>query len=1317
MQRPLLLSVDEVQEQQYNGHPRGPGGDATHGIQGDRVNITEVQSPSSIDYEPPAEESDEEGYSTDDEMQYCDCIVSVLAKSLPGTPGRKGVIPYSSIYEDQDATRRRGYWLPGTPVNAKIIKAEKNQESGIHFINKILYTIQLQHGPFKWSLVRTYRDFSVLNNRLRAHRAAERIRAPLHRVQKRMDEMFESVGLDLMQNHKEDCPYYRKQSKRERRENQTKFLKRTADAFESNNDEAPIASIDTTSPLEEEQRHKVERAVQSGILEDEPSPGESTAKKRKVRTRKRHQLPHFPLIPDSMVSNLEQRREQLESWLQMLLHIPINRNHHETAEFLEISRFSFVNDLGSKHNEGLAKKRPGGALVFYGWKQCCVKWVLPWSKRWLMVRDTFVAYMNPSSEKLRLVMLIDQAFKIAVGGKEADGMANGLIIYNSQHELHLKCRRLEDTLNWKRSIEEVMQGPGKIFTDPHRYASSFPVRDESFGKWYVDAKDFMEQASDMMELAKEEIFIADWWLSPEIYMKRPSLHGSKWRLDEILKRKAEQGIKIFILLYKEMEMALGLNSIYTKRKLQELHPNIKKLIVIDQLIAFVGGIDLCFGRWDDTRHLLTDLGSVHFDAQHNIIAQQTGENFVSAGLRALVKAPLTLGPLGLEEHEEVTPRGVMGPGGDAPGSSTSPKAADTGDVVEMTRKMADTKIESKEGTPLKQMDKDKAGVVLRVWKKEPQAKDRTLRVSTNESGDEKMTAIEEDRGRKIKRTNIRRSTSSQYRAPPLDLIVKGPAPSSVLSNAVEHGMDVRTAVEKYKNYVESGKFAEEKHRASTPPGREKKPNRISRVVSNWRGNRAKRRWKQILDQDDVVGEYELDWLRLKDLSKEVEDELDGGVKLWIGKDYVNFIVKDFVEIDLPYNDFIDRGLTPRMPWHDIHSVTFGHSARDVARHFIQRWNATKTEKLKDDDSYPYLMPKTYDNLRVPRVFKNIAEPVQSQVLRSLSNWSSLINKTEDSIQQAYVSLIANSKHYIYIENQFFVSMSGGVEVHNEICRVLVERIVRAHQDNENFRVYLLLPLMPGFEGDVGAPGGSSLQAVLHWTYRSLSRGEHSLMETLKKRGVEDPTKYISINSLRTWDLLTGRLVTELIYIHCKLMIVDDEHVIIGSANINDRSQAGNRDSEVCMIYSDTVKERSIMNGKPYTAGKFAKSLRLALMKEHLGLLPNCRRPSKFDYEVTCEDPVTPSFYVDIWQQVAKKNTRIYEEVFRAYPTDLVESFEEYAKWKSVMTQAEYAPQEAEAKLRDVKGVLVDFPLNFLKQADLAPAITSREGIVGSSVFT
>jgi len=36
----------------------------------------------------------------------------------------------------------------------------------------------------------------------------------------------------------------------------------------------------------------------------------------------------------------------------------------------------------------------------------------------------------------------------------------------------------------------------------------------------------------------------------------------------------------------------------------------EKLVIVDQMYAFVGGIDLCYGRWDDHKHRLTDLGSV-----------------------------------------------------------------------------------------------------------------------------------------------------------------------------------------------------------------------------------------------------------------------------------------------------------------------------------------------------------------------------------------------------------------------------------------------------------------------------------------------------------------------------------------------------------------------------------------------------------------------------------------------------------------------------------------------------------------------------------
>lgn len=82
---------------------------------------------------------------------------------------------------------------------------------------------------------------------------------------------------------------------------------------------------------------------------------------------------------------------------------------------------------------------------------------------------------------------------------------------------------------------------------------------------------------------------------------------------------------------------------------------------------------------------------------------------------------------------------------------------------------------------------------------------------------------------------------------------------------------------------------------------------------------------------------------------------------------------------------------------------------------------------------------------------------------------------------------------------------------------------------------------------------------------NFNRGPDSLFERLKAEGVEDPGKYITVHGLRTWSELHGDLVTELIYVHSKLLIADDNLVICGSANINDRSMLGKRDSEVALI--------------------------------------------------------------------------------------------------------------------------------------------------------
>lgn len=348
---------------------------------------------------------------------------------------------------------------------------------------------------------------------------------------------------------------------------------------------------------------------------------------------KREEPREMPSLPSSHENTIREeqffgRRKQLEDYLTKILKMPMYKNYHATTEFLDISQLSFIRDLGPKGLEGMIMKRSGGhripGLNCCGQGRACYRW----SKRWLVVKDSFLLYMKPDSGAIAFVLLVDKEFRIKVGKKDTE-TKYGLRIDNLSRTLILKCNSYRHARWWGGAIEEFIQKYGTNFLKVHRFGSYAAVRDSTLAKWYVNAKGYFEDVADAMEEAKEEIFITDWWLSPEIFLKRPVVEGNRWRLDCILKRKAQQGVRIFIMLYKEVELALGINSEYSKRTLVQLHPNIKvmrhpdhvsssvylwahheKLVIIDQSVAFVGGIDLAYGRWDDHEHRLTDVGSV-----------------------------------------------------------------------------------------------------------------------------------------------------------------------------------------------------------------------------------------------------------------------------------------------------------------------------------------------------------------------------------------------------------------------------------------------------------------------------------------------------------------------------------------------------------------------------------------------------------------------------------------------------------------------------------------------------------------------------------
>ena len=123
------------------------------------------------------------------------------------------------------------------------------------------------------------------------------------------------------------------------------------------------------------------------------------------------------------------------------------------------------------------------------------------------------------------------------------------------------------------------------------------------------------------------------------------------------------------------------------------------------------------------------------------------------------------------------------------------------------------------------------------------------------------------------------------------------------------------------------------------------------------------------------------------------------------------------------------------------------------------------------------------------------------------------------------------------------------------------------------------PLKPEFPGDWDGNdwNADGLRAVTYWNQASIYHGDDSLFKKLEKENIPKDTamNYFSVFSLRTYDLIEQYFVTEIVYVHSKIMNVDDRLAIIGSANINDRSMLGDRDSEVAVM----MKDLNFLDGK------------------------------------------------------------------------------------------------------------------------------------------
>ncbi|KAF8456421.1 hypothetical protein BDZ91DRAFT_686048 [Kalaharituber pfeilii] len=681
------------------------------------------------------------------------------------------------------------------------------------------------------------------------------------------------------------------------------------------------------------------------------------------------------------------QRHKLEEYLQGLIRIMIFRpDSNRLCKFLELSalgvRLAAENSYHGKEGYLIIRSAKGSDFR-KGWTPAAV--ANRHRPKWFLVRHSYIVCVDsPEEMNIYDVFLVDNYFEVdakkflgrsakdatpssAAGGAPAPAQHHSLRIKNAERTVKLLAKHERQLQQFYESITFMKENTP--WAKHNRLGSYAPVRRNVFAQWLVDGRDYMWNVSRAISMAKDVIYIHDWWLSPELYLRRPAAVSQKWRLDRLLQKKAQEGVKIFVIVYRNIGAAIPIDSSYTKYSLLDLHPNVfvqrspnqirqntffwahhEKILVVDHVVAFVGGIDLCFGRWDTPQHSLRD---------------------------------------------------------------------------------------------------------------------------------DRPTGFED-------------TSASQ-------------------------------------------------------------------------------------DPDSF--------------------------QLWPGKDYSNPRVQDFYALDKPYEEMYDRCKVPRMPWHDISMQLVGQPARDLTRHFVQRWNYLLRQR-KPSRPTPLLLPPpdfTEEELQA----LGIEGTCEIQILRSSCAWSmGTPYVVEHSILNAYLKAIETSDHFVYIENQFFITSCEweGTKIENSIGDALVQRIIRANKNDEDWRAIIIIPLMPGFQNSVDSQDGTSIRLIMQCQYRSISRGDSSIFGKLRAQGI-DPEDFIQFYGLRNWGKIgpEDALVTEQLYIHAKCMVVDDRIAIIGSANINERSMLGNRDSEVAAIVRDTDTIMSTMAGKPYRVNKFAHTLRLRLMREHLGM--------------------------------------------------------------------------------------------------------------------
>jgi phospholipase D1/2 len=505
-----------------------------------------------------------------------------------------------------------------------------------------------------------------------------------------------------------------------------------------------------------------------------------------------------------------------------------------------------------------------------------------------------------------------------------------------------------------------------------------------------------------LENARDEIWILDWWLSPELYLRRPPAKNEQYRLDKMLFAAAKRGVKIYIIIYKEVTQALTLSSHHTKHWLEDNDPtkgNIKvfrhpdhtpdtttlgsdmwasikqsgtsaaklaslpgdalkgiygmsegtilywahheKLCLVDGKTAFMGGLDLCYGRWDTYQKSIADAHPGDLDD-------------------------------------------IVFPGQDY----NNARIMDFQDVANWQNNKLDRKFNSRMG-----------------WSD-------------------------------------------------VSISLHGPV--------VE---DLRAHFSQRWNFIFFEKY----------------------------DSRDDPRYKPIPFQESKVGVFGEPY------------QARGGAEPEGHGHYEGFRQK----MEEQYEKGRKRVGEGRK------RMEAGESWKDEGRRMMQEGHDKFEEGREKFREGRHGRQSQHDE--GTQHSAQVGGGMHCQIMRSCTQWSHGV-PLEHSIANAYIDTIANSEHFVYIENQFFITATDPAQspVHNKIGGAIADRIIKAGKNREQWHMIVAMPSVPAFAGDLKDDAALGTRAILEFQYNSINRGGHSIMEKVKKAGF-DPMEYIRFYNLRNYD--------------------------------------------------------------------------------------------------------------------------------------------------------------------------------------------------------